>query len=490
MPAIAFDGAERGGGHSPARRWRRGRRWRPRWTVRLRLTLLYGGLFLIAGALLLGITYELVAGSVSGRTAVFLHSAQGVATGAPALGRVKGAELYFSTRPGFKPPRGAKAALGNDPAAQLPPPLRGLANRLRVQAQVTVNAQQQTELDALLTRSGMALGIMAFVSIALGWLMAGRALRPVRTMNVRARGISERNLHERLALGGPNDELRELGETFDGLLGRLEMAFESQRRFVANASHELRTPITLERTLVEVALANPDATVASLRETCERVLAAGEQQERLIEALLTLARSQRGLESRHEVDLAALVGEAVRGVSGRGVRIESRLEQASTMGDQALLERLAGNLIENAVLHNRPDGSVTVWTGLRAGRPTLEVANTGPVLTAEQVPQLVEPFRRLNGNRAAPSARRDSPGAGERAGIRDPHGQPGLGIGLSIVDAIATAHGARLRVEPRSEGGLRVEVRFEARSVDLAPIYTETQDVSALGRVGDPGRAY
>jgi signal transduction histidine kinase len=149
-----------------------------------------------------------------------------------------------------------------------------MARSLERQAQVQVNRARQAQRDALLTRSAIALGIMALLSIGLGWLMAGRALRPLRTMGARARGISERNLHERLALAGPDDELKELGDTFDGLLARLETAFESQRRFVANASHELRTPITLERTLVEVALADPHPSVESLRDTCQRVLAA------------------------------------------------------------------------------------------------------------------------------------------------------------------------------------------------------------------------
>ena len=227
-----------------------------------------------------------------------------------------------------------------------------------------------SQLDTLLTRSGLALAIMALASIGLGWLIAGRALRPVRTMSSRARGISERNLHERLALDGPDDELKELGDTFDGLLGRLEAAFESQRRFVANASHELRTPITLERALVEVALSDPNQSVESLRETCRRVLTASEQQERLIEALLTLARSQRGLESRAPVDLREVTAEAVRAVPSNGIKVETELGDASTMGDPAMVERLVANLMQNAIRYNEPDGWVTAWTGMRDGEPT------------------------------------------------------------------------------------------------------------------------
>ena len=202
---------------------------------------------------------------------------------------------------GFRgPPNGdavqlrAYAGKVNETFRKLTTAQRAQLKQLAGRARVALHNQQSSQLDALLTRSGIALGIMAILSIGLGWLVAGRALRPVRTMSVRARSISEHNLNERLALEGPDDELKELGDTFDELLARLESAFDSQRQFVANASHELRTPITLERALVEVALADP-APSESLRVTCERVLAAGEQQERMIEALLTLARSQRGI---------------------------------------------------------------------------------------------------------------------------------------------------------------------------------------------------
>ena len=303
-----------------------------------------------------------------------------------------------------------------------------------------------SQLDTLLTRSGLALAVMAIASIGLGWLMAGRALRPVRTMSSRARGISERNLHERLALEGPDDELKELGDTFDGLLGRLEAAFESERRFVANASHELRTPITLERALVEVALSDPNPSVESLHETCRRVLTASEQQERLIEALLTLARSQRGLESRAPVDLREVTAEVVRAAPSNGIEISTELGDASTTGDPAMVERLAARLIQNAVRYNEPDGWVTAWTGVRDGEPTLEVINAGPVVKPEHVYELVKPFSRLDG-----------PGS---VAARNADARRGLGLGLSIVQAIVDAHGACLTTDPRAEGGLKVAVRF------------------------------
>jgi signal transduction histidine kinase len=413
----------------------------------LRLTLLYGALFLVAGVVLLGITYGLVAKSPAVTRPDALVVGPKLASGAvpslpppPAKG---GAELYTARN-------GSAQVQLRDYTGKVDETFRKLsasqAEQLRqvaVRARGQLDSQRSSELDALLTRSGIALGIMAIISIGLGWLIAGRALRPVRTMGARARGISERNLHQRLAVGGPNDELKELGDTFDGLLARLESAFESQRRFVANASHELRTPMTLSRTLVEVALADPDASAESLRETCKRVLAAGEQQERLVGALLVLARSQRGLDAREELELGSIVAEVVREVPSNGVKVESELGEARTMGDPALVERLVANLVDNALKYNQPRGWVSTWTGLRDGKPTLRVANAGPLVQREEAAALVEPFRRLNGDRPAVAH--------------------GLGLGLSIVKAIAGAHDAELRVVPREGGGLEVEVCFAAR---------------------------
>jgi signal transduction histidine kinase len=394
--------------------------------LRLRLTVLYGVLFLAAGAVLLAITYELVLHSQSTSKRSVVLRAEGKRFRDHVI-----ETLSSSTHPGAlpKPPPG------------VPAPLQADARSLERLAQAQIDHDRAAQRDALLTRSGIALGIMAFLSIGLGWLMAGRALRPLRTMSARARGISERNLHERLALAGPDDELKELGDTFDGLLARLETAFESQRRFVANASHELRTPITLERTLVEVALADPDASVASLRDTCQRVLAAGEQQERMIEALLTLARSQRGLERREPVDLGAIAADVLHGVDRNGLRLERELGAAPTAGDPRLIERLVANLLDNGLKYNREHGWVRAWTGMRDGRSVIEVENSGPPVADGEVAQLTEPFRRLNG---------DGP----------PSGVAGLGLGLSIVAAIAEAHEATFAARPRAEGGLQVEVGF------------------------------
>jgi signal transduction histidine kinase len=459
-----------------------GRRWLPRWTLRLRLTLLYGLVFLVAGAVLLAITFVLVSRSsstrsveVRGKNALVVRAGvSGASVAIPPFAPPGKAQGLFFSGQSSTPGAGVQLRQYNGKVGET---LRRVTaadqaklDKLAAKASVELDRQRSAQLNTLLTTSGIALGITAVLSIGLGWLMAGRALRPVRTMSARVRGISERNLHERLALVGPNDELKELGDTFDGLLGRLETAFDSQRRFVANASHELRTPITLERTLVEVALADPDASMASMRDTCRRVLAAGEQQERLIEALLTLARSQRGLERREELDLGDLAGDVIQGISADGVRLEAELGEAGTTGDPALVERLIGNLVDNAVHYNQAHGWVRAWTGMRDGRAVLRVSNTGPAVSPEETLVLAEPFRRLGGQGSANgnggggtlgsgngSVQASGNGSGQGSGNRHSHG---LGLGLSIVDAIATAHGADLRATPRDGGGLEVEVRF------------------------------
>src|SRR5205823_1675271 len=196
------------------------------------------------------------------------------------------------------------------------------------------------------------------------------------------------NLHRRLALAGPDDELKQLGNTFDDLLGRLERAFEAQRQFVANASHELRTPLTYERTLLEVVLADPNADMKTLRRACEQLLANGVHQERLIESLLTLSRSQRGLERRESVDLAAIVASCVRTYDTNGLSFEVNLQPVWVSGDPRLLERLATNLIANAVRHNVPGGSVEVRTERRDGAAVLAVANTGPEVPEHHVARM------------------------------------------------------------------------------------------------------
>lgn len=285
---------------------------------------------------------------------------------------------------------------------------------------------------------------MIGASVLLGWFAAGRVLRPLRVMTTTARQISERNLHERLALGGPDDELKDLGDTIDALLGRLEAAFESQRRFVANASHELRTPLMLSQTLLQVALADPAITLGSLRAACQEAIDAGKDQAQLIDALLTLARSQRGLDRREPVDLRGVVNDALAAhepsAAARGLQVDATLDDATVPGDARLIYRLVSNLLDNAVRYNTTGGSVEVKLASSTTGVTLTVTNTGPFVPPDQVSRLLEPFQR-----AAP-ARTASPN--------------GLGLGLSIVADIAEAHGAGLEVRPGPDGGLAVVVSF------------------------------
>lgn len=399
----------------------------PRRTVRFRLTALYSGLFLAAGASLLAITFALMDRSTS---VVLAHSKNGEVIATAAAGA-----------PGAHPTR----SRGKPTAAEL-----RLARQLRDQAA----AQHAHDLHQLLIQSGIALAVMAALAIALGWLVAGRVLRPLRAMTSATQQITERNLHERLTLPGPGDEVKDLADTIDRLLGRLEAAFEAQRRFVASASHELRTPLTLNRALLEVALADPAASAVDLRVTCQELLAAGEQQERLIEALLTLATTERGLDRTDHFDLAQTTRRALgpyhERAQRRGLRLEVSLGHAVVRGDPDLAERMAANLIDNAIRYNIPGGSVEVRTETAWDHAALTVANTGRPVRPDKAGQLLEPFQRL---------------AGDRADHPDGHG-----LGLAIVASIATAHNASLEIGIPQDGGLTAQVRFrQDGTADAAP---------------------
>lgn len=296
--------------------------------------------------------------------------------------------------------------------------------------------------------AGLAMvAVLVFVAVGGGWLIAGRVLRPLRTMTATARDISARNLHQRLAITGPDDELRQLGQTLDGLFERLEASFQAQRNFVANASHELRTPVTAEKTVLQVALADPDATAGALRSACEKALRWNAQQERLIDALLTLASTERGIERWEPFDLADLAATAVRDgyeLAGRhDVRIDSDLSAAPATGDPALAGSLVANLVSNAIRHNVDGGRVEVSTATAGGHAVLRVGNTGPLVPPDEVDRLFQPFQRLGAQRV------------RRA--------DGHGLGLAIVRAIVTVHGAELTVDARREGGLDITVRFGPR---------------------------
>ncbi len=307
-------------------------------------------------------------------------------------------------------------------------------------ARIVATLPTPEERKNLLVVSAFALGVMAVISIGLGWLMAGRVLRPLRTMTASARQISELNLHERLAVHGPNDELKDLGDTIDGLLARLETAFEAQRRFVANASHELRTPLAMMRTSVDVALGKPQPT-PDVRVLAGKLEEGLDQADKLLEGLLVLARAQRGaLGEITEVSLqdlvfAALVAEQAE-ISRLRLSVLDGTVAYHVIGNETLLARLVANVVSNAVRHNVPDGMVVISDVVRDGVAYLVVDNGGPVFEADAVQQLAQPFHRLGPDRVA-----DNNGAG---------------LGLSIVRAIATAHGGTLELHARPEGGLRV----------------------------------
>ena len=311
---------------------------------------------------------------------------------------------------------------------------------------VTLPGHIMLDPREFLVGSCIVLVAMIGASVLLGWLVAGRVLRPLRAMTATTRQISERNLHERLALPGPDDELKDLGDTIDGLLARLEAAFDSQRRFVANASHELRTPLMLSQTLLQVALADPGITLDSLRAACQEAVDAGKDQAQLIDALLTLARSQRGLDHQEPVDLAAVVNDALNAhepsAAARGLQVDAALDDAKVPGDARLIYRLVFNLVDNAIRYNITGGRVEVKLAASTTEATLTVTNPGPLVPPDQVSRLLEPFQRAVPDRAA------SPS--------------GFGLGLSIVAGIAEAHGASLEVRPRPEGGLTIAVSFPA----------------------------
>ena len=350
---------------------------RPRPTVRLRLAVLYTSLFLLAGGLLLGVSYTLLDGH--------LH-----------------------------------------------------------------RTLSESVADGVLTeiREQYALALLAVTALAflLGWLAAGHVLGPLRDIVGAARAVSGESLHRRIAASGPDDELRELAETFDEMLDRLEAAFTSQRRFVANASHELRTPLTVMRTELEVALADPQATGEDLRRAADVVREEVLRCQALIDGLLSLARTEAGVMDRTErVDLREVVRSAVErsgeAVAARGLSVNLALDPVAVTGDPRLLEQLVWNLVENAVVHNHDGGFVEIAAAAAGPELIVSVENSGPRVPPEATASLLEPFQRLG-----------------RPGL----GGPGAGVGLSIVRAVAAAHGGSVRLSARREGGLRVEVRLPA----------------------------
>ena len=384
-------------------------RWVPQ-TIRIRLTLMYAALFLAAGAALLGITYALVAS---------------LPVKVPPVTNAQ-AKLAFACK------------LGKG----VPPPAATCSRALSaVGAHEAATEQRNQTLGHLMVYSLVGLGVVTGVSGGLGWLMAGRALRPVSSITAAARRASERHLGERIALQGPRDELKELADTFDQMLERLDGAFAAQRRFVADASHELRTPLTVMRTAIEVTLAKPVRTPEQLEAMAAKVARSASQAETLFESLLTLATSDQPLANIERVDLATAAEDAIEtaapGIRRLDLQVDMVLKPAPTTGNRRLLERMIGNLVDNAVRHNNPGGWVRVHAGISGGRALVTIANSGPVVPEALLPQLFEPFRRVE----------------ERTGIHD-----GAGLGLAIVRSNGTAHAADLDARCIPAGGLMVTV--------------------------------
>jgi signal transduction histidine kinase len=408
---------------------------RPR-SIRLRLAALLTALFVLLGGALLGVSYALVRSNLT-------HERQhqlGTETTSDSNGDPGLSELHES----------------------LQPEQRGLLLE-QVRA-----AQEELADEALRDLTLQYLAIMAAMTVlsgALGWFVSGRVLRPMSEITATARRVSNESLHERIALEGPDDELKQLADTFDSMLGRLEEGFDRQAAFVRNASHELRTPLSVIRTEADVTLADEPDDPEALRRSLEVVREAGVRSERLIDALLTLTRADRFDHRRNELDLSELVRRLADETDFDGLRVELVLRPVWVLGDRELLRTMAANLIDNAVRHNSADGWIEIGMGATAQDSRLEISNSGTVITAEEAASLTEPFRRLGAARTG----------------------YGLGLGLSIAASVAQSHGGRLTIDPLERGGLRV-------TVDLPAVVGRSELAATCGELGQscgdiPGRA-
>jgi signal transduction histidine kinase len=381
-----------------------------------RLTLVFATLFLLAGLALLGLTYGLVDASLPHTPSHGLTKEQQLKTTLACAGQEK-----------------------NNKAA-----VTGCLQKA-YSAGVGAGSSDQRDraLHSLLMYSLLGLGITTLASGGIGWLVSRRVLAPVRSITETARRASQEHLGERLALSGPRDELRELADTFDDMLDRLDRAFAAQRQFVANASHELRTPLTAMRTAIDVTLAKTGRTQSQLEDMAVRVRRSTEQAQHMVEALLTLTTSEQGSQQAEQLDLAALAEDALEqaadGIRRAGLHVDTALARAPTSGDAHLVERMVWNLVDNAVRHNVAAGWIRVSTGTDDGAAYLRIANGGEIIPDSAVGTLAEPFRRLAGR------------TGEGGGF---------GLGLSIARSVSMAHGATMTVTNPAVGGLDILVRM------------------------------
>ena len=380
---------------------------RPHPTVRWRLTLLYSLLFLICGVALLAITYWL-----------FTNFA------------------FQAPKPGIAPD--------------------GRASPTSLAVSYALSHERTVGLHRLQIWSGIALAIMALISGVLGWVVAGRVLAPLRTIIAATERISDMNLHERLAMPGPRDELRQLADTIDRLLERLEAAFAAQRRFVANASHELRTPLAMMRTTLDVAIAKPAGVPVQTRELCGELRLDLDSADRLLESFLTLARAENGqLDDSAQVSLESLIVDALAArahqIAAKELRVETDLAAVAVAGSATLLARMIENVVENAVRHNQPGGSIALTLARLEGQQArVIIDSSGPMLDEHAVAQLAQPFKRLGEDRIG--------------------SQNGHGLGLSIVAAVAAAHDGSLELQARAEGGLGVQITIPSA---VTPVLAE-----------------
>ncbi|MCI0687115.1 MAG: ATP-binding protein [Sporichthyaceae bacterium] len=392
-------------------------------TVRIKLTALYGGMFFLAGLILVTLTYLLMQSSLERR---------------PSIG-----ERILVANPGGAIDPGTGVLPGSDGtfvrSINGQPLTAATAKEVFERIQAAERQERESTLNDLLTWSLIALGLVGVDATGAGWLVAGRVLQPLHDITATARRVADRSLHERIALQGPQDELKELADTFDAMLARLDAAFAGQRRFVANASHELRTPLAVNRTLLEVALADPNAST-ELRQLATSLLGTNARNEQLIDGLLLLAHGDNQLTERKPFDLATISQHVLTLVEPEaieaGVTLRSKLAPSPALVDPILIERVVLNLVHNGIRYNDRDG----WVSVATGPAGLVVTNTGPVVADYEVDSLFEPFRRLPEQRAVQ--------------------RRGAGLGLSVVRSIVVAHGGSVTITPRPGGGLVVTVRL------------------------------